>query len=235
MFLLSALLIGCDPVRGGDGVSEDTGNAFTYEDTSGEWTGEWDTADTGFDTGDTGGGGPSGDYDGDGWSVDDGDCDDYDPNSHPGMATDACDGTDNDCDSAVDEDFDEDGYEPNEDEGFPLGDLTGKSDVLYGYLYPTTEFDSFEFEVADGWWDYFGIDITLAGVPFDTDLGINLYKWNDSKWELVTTVDAAGNGGAEELSWDGSGFSDDGGLFSVVIYATNGESCSESYALEIAG
>ncbi len=53
----------------------------------------------------------AGDCDGDGWSVDEGDCDDEDQHVHP-EADEACDGADQDCDQLVDEDFDldHDGY-----------------------------------------------------------------------------------------------------------------------------
>ncbi len=42
------------------------------------------------------------DEDQDGWSVSDGDCDDDDPTTFPG-ASEACDGTDNDCDGTIDD------------------------------------------------------------------------------------------------------------------------------------
>jgi len=59
-----------------------------------------------------------GDCDGDGYTVDDGDCDDEDDDVHPDAEED-CDGVDQDCDGAVDEDFDGDGdgYPDGEDDG----------------------------------------------------------------------------------------------------------------------
>jgi len=43
------------------------------------------------------------DVDGDGWTVDDGDCNDLDPETHPG-AEEVCDREDNDCDGEIDND-----------------------------------------------------------------------------------------------------------------------------------
>jgi len=44
------------------------------------------------------------DQDGDGYSIDDGDCNDGDPEVHPGATEDCGDELDNDCDLAVDYD-----------------------------------------------------------------------------------------------------------------------------------
>lgn len=58
------------------------------------------------------------DDDGDGWSVEDNDCDDADPSVNPAAAEDCSDGIDNDCDGIVDScstDLDGDGYDAPED------------------------------------------------------------------------------------------------------------------------
>ena len=57
--------------------------------------------------------GPDEDFDGDGWTIAQGDCNDEDPSIHP-EAIETCDGVDEDCDEAIDEglasDADGDGY-----------------------------------------------------------------------------------------------------------------------------
>ncbi len=49
------------------------------------------------------------DKDGDGYSINDGDCNDEDPDIHPG-ATEVPDGVDNNCNGFIDDDYDNDGY-----------------------------------------------------------------------------------------------------------------------------
>ncbi len=103
------------------------------------------TADGG---GSDGGGGTTGDLDGDGWTVDAGDCDDGNPSVYPGRAED-CDGLDNNCNGLMDEGFadtdgngtadcvdteicdglDNDG-DGEVDEGYPDTDGDGVADCL---------------------------------------------------------------------------------------------------------
>ncbi len=56
-----------------------------------------------------------GDFDGDGWTVQDGDCDDFDPTVYPGAPIVCNDGKDNNCNGFIDDDepdMDGDGYPP---------------------------------------------------------------------------------------------------------------------------
>ena len=58
-----------------------------------------------------------GDYDGDGWTVDDGDCNDDDPDVYPGALINCYDGKDNNCNGFIDEeepDMDGDNFGPCE-------------------------------------------------------------------------------------------------------------------------
>jgi hypothetical protein len=87
---LALAFCACNPVDYGKPPDRDDtaeGDADTDSDT-----------DTDTDT--------DGDQDHDGWTVEEGDCDDLDPYVHPGWDEDPDDGKDNDCDGRIDEEFD---------------------------------------------------------------------------------------------------------------------------------
>ena len=102
--ILPLLLLGCnlkvsDSGQESESRQEDTGSVYDTEETDGEKP----SPDLSFI-----------DIDEDGFSVEEGDCDDSDSSIHPG-AEEVEDGVDNDCDSVIDEDFsdpdlDGDGY-----------------------------------------------------------------------------------------------------------------------------
>jgi predicted outer membrane repeat protein len=86
-----------DTSKGDTGLTIETGDTGSIIDTGNQT----ETGNT--DTGVTDTGQPPVDIDGDGFTTDDGDCDDEDPLVHP-SAPEACDNIDNDCDPSTSED-----------------------------------------------------------------------------------------------------------------------------------
>ena len=97
----------CTCADGSSGAQECSDDGDAWEDCT--CLGDDDTGDDDTGDDDTTGG----DADGDGWTVEEGDCDDDDPAVHP-LAEELCDGLDNNCDGAPDSgevlDQDGDGY-----------------------------------------------------------------------------------------------------------------------------
>ena len=180
---------------------------------------------------------PGTDDDGDGYTIEDGDCDDGDPAIHPGVGSDGCDGEDNDCDGDVDEDFDEDEYEPNDDRGYYLGTMKSEAEVLlFGYLATDDDVDRFRFWIEDDAWSWFNIEAWLYAVPANADYALELVWVEDVHGEeqgTVASVDDAGNGGIESLDWGGDVMLADGGLYEVVVRSSGGSSCAAPYQLQI--
>lgn len=89
-----------------------------------------DTAyDSGLDTGYDSGWEP-GDYDEDGWTVDEGDCNDADPTIHP-FAPEICDNVDQNCDNILDE-----GTDCTDDDGDGVNDQGGDCNDNDNTIFP---------------------------------------------------------------------------------------------------
>jgi hypothetical protein len=180
---------------------------------------------------------PTGDLDQDGYSIEEGDCDDEDPEVNPGVASDGCDGLDNDCDGQTDEDFAADEYEPNDDEGLYLGQLEDEEqELVFAYLHPETDVDRFQFWVDDSAWSWFSLEAWLYAVPDDADYSLELIWVEDLEGEwrgTVASADETGQGGVEVVDWGGDTFYEDGGLYEVVVRSTSGSGCSAPYQLQI--
>jgi len=195
------------------------------------------------------------DADGDGWTPNEGDCDDNDSSTSPG-ASEVCDDIDNDCDGEINEDLG-DGYEPNDSTPTDLGNMEGDGYCVYylgyvsgsadsqtvsGTIHNPDDVDSFTFDTTDDWYDCldqsgYGIQIALTNVPAGDDYALDLY-WLSGGGALVASSDTAYNAN-EYVTYEGSyGLSsdtDDGGSFEVVVSPSSGSgfSCGDAYTLTV--
>ena len=86
------------------------------------------------------------DNDGDGWTENEGDCDDTNSGINPSADDSNCNQVDENCDGQVDESFSGDSYEPNDEEAHYLGDLgEEKSFELFGYIFDESDDDNYTF------------------------------------------------------------------------------------------
>ena len=111
------------------------------------------------------------------------DCDDSDPNYHPGVE-DVCNGIDDNCNGLIDEDNDD--GEPN-DASSPeyIGTLDDGARIGVGYL-STGDLDAFTFDVYDGWTTApdFQCDVEA---PSGMDIFMTLYDPDGAVIETNTT------------------------------------------------
>ena len=141
------------------------------------------------------------DRDGDGFTTEDGDCDDNDWYTYPG-ADEYCDGADNDCDGFADEDFWGD-----EESNNVLGTATdlGEIDIdgvatdatsveiLDLSLHNADDEDWFRFDADDDYYDDIALSVTYTGSE-DVAVTVQLYKldWDTTiPWAEVGDHDAA--------------------------------------------
>jgi len=178
----------------------------------------------------------AGDGDGDGHSVEDGDCDDEDPSIYPSADDSECNGIDEDCDGWPDDEWAGDWYEPNDLVGYELGAIDGTVyELNNGAIHPEIDEDRFRFWVTDSTWDFFNVDVDLVGVPGTADLALSLYFVEDTSGEsggLVDASDEPGLGGGESVSTR-EGLGDQTGWYEVVVYSSDGSSCTDTYTLII--
>lgn len=195
------------------------------------------------------------DADGDGWTPNEGDCDDADASTSPG-ATESCDDIDNDCDGEINEDLG-DVYEPNDGTPTDLGHMEGDSFCIYGWgyisgssdtqtiaanIHSPDDVDHYVFTTNDDIADCldesgYGIQISLTNVPAGHDYALDLY-WNGGGGALVSSSDMSYNAN-EYVNFEGSYSlnldSDDGGEFEIVVTpdSSSGYGCTDSYTLTV--
>lgn len=240
------------PLDTADIAEADTGSSIDTGDTENDTDEPIETGDTEdtIDTGDTQDtedpvDPANQDYDGDGFSPNEGDCDDNNPNIFP-FTFDDCDGIDNDCDGLTDEDGAQDAYEPNNDQlnYYDVGSYTsGDLVFLEGVISAPDDYDHFEFYLDDGWIDSFSIVTDLHAISITTDFVVELWLIDNAEGdgpELLYTENVQGAGLGEYGSFEGSGVSwdyplgyDDSGNYQAVVYAISGAGCEAEYQLDL--
>ncbi len=176
------------------------------------------------------------DDDGDGYTENEGDCNDADASVNPGEA-DVCDAIDNNCDGQVNEPW-ADSYEPNDaSPGYDCGTVdvsflwTGATLQLSALtLQSAADEDWFYWDAVDEYWDNVSVSVTATGFPASGTYVLEL-------WSLDTgsIVDSASGSASLTVSYTGDIFDDSEDHFAARVYAATwpADSCSTLYSLAI--
>lgn len=152
------------------------------------------------------------DDDYDGYTENEGDCDDGDSSANPGEREE-CDDADNDCDGEVNEDM-ADGYEPNESTSsyYDLGEVDssllweGDSASVSGLtLHYDGDVDCFRWDADDEIYDNVDINVSV-GVFASTGTYVATLYMKDGSWD---TKDSASGTARLSLSYEGDWLDDD--------------------------
>jgi hypothetical protein len=177
------------------------------------------------------------DDDGDGWTENQGDCDDTNTVVNPDMPE-ICDDVDNDCDGSINEE-DADPYESNDTlataydfgnvgDSFWVDETVNLTDVT---LHMDSDEDWFVWETGDIIIiDNVNIDVTVTSLPATGTYTVELYDINDN-----AVVDSASGSGTLRVSYSGDWLDDDETDWAVRIYANSWApgSCGTLYKLII--
>ena len=243
IFVSASVVSGCTLGLGRLDKTPDSSDNGYIDTASADDTGaliDNDDSDTGDaeDTHETEDTEPVSDIDGDGFSVEDGDCDDNNPLIYPTM-TDDCDDIDNDCDGTIDENAIGAMYEPNDTpwNGYFLGDYSaGEYTEVQGLITTENDVDIYEFFLEDGWFDDFGVDFELHAIGIQADFAIELWlieNYSGQTEESLLTVNNLNSGGLERGDFEGDWLVDDTGYYEFRVYTISGAGCDAHYQLDI--
>ena len=153
--------------------------------------------------------------------------DDYDgiATINPGVASDTCDGIDNDCDGLIDEDLDT--LEPNDSSfAYYMGDLDQVGDTLAAISYMTHENDedAFSLYLFDNPGVFTEVDSFYCEFvpPQGVDIEVGLF-FNGSSLGIANTQ---GAGAMEAIQYNATWLVDDTGTYTFVVNnVAGGSSC----------
>ena len=177
------------------------------------------------------------DDDGDGWTENQGDCDDASPVVNPDMQ-DICDDKDNDCDGKVNG-SDWDSYEENDSlaTAYDFGDVgdsfwTNETVRLSGLsIHKDGDEDWYRWATGDIIIiDNVDIQISATGLPSNGDYVMELYNIDDG-----SVRDSDSGGGTLRIHYVGDWLDDTESDWALRIYAANwpNNSCSTTYSITI--
>ena len=177
------------------------------------------------------------DDDGDGYTENEGDCDDSDAATYP-SASEQCDGVDNDCDGYLNEDW-WDVYEENESstDAYYLGEIdedsswSGSEVTVSGLtLHHQGDEDWLWWWADDEWYDDVDVYVVAEGLT-GGDFVIELYMEDGGSWVLQ---DSDSGKGTLSVSKEGDWASDDDDNWAIRVYASTwpGGSCATTYSLD---
>lgn len=177
------------------------------------------------------------DDDGDGWTENQGDCDDRSPLVNPDMQ-DICDDLDNDCDGKINGD-DWDMYEENDSisAAYDFGDVgdsfwTNQTVRLSGLtIHKDGDEDWYRWATGDIIIiDNVDINITVTGLPSNGDYVVELWNIDDN-----AVRDSDSGGGTLRIHYVGDWLDDDEEDWALRVYAASwpNNSCSSTYSITI--
>jgi|GEM_PF-1170198 len=196
------------------------------------------------------------DYDGDGFSAEQGDCDDNDALISPD-AEEACDGLDNDCDGQTDEGLILTFYLDSDEDGYGGGSSTQACTVPEGYVPNPGDCDDGDASVHPGAPDPCdGKDNNCDGIPEDRDFyfrdrdgdgygGLEIEFACSQPEGYVTilgdcddndpTINPEGTEVCDSKDNDCNGYMDDGGVRTTVYRDRDGDGYGGTFSLSVCG